>query len=450
MTARIFRAIFKGKEGGLEEIKEAREGFGDEKSIQRLIGENLEVIFPGHEFIKHEFVLAGKKIDTVAFNTKSKSFVLIEYKKSKVQGVLEQAIDYLRLLDERRADFLQLYQEIHDKSFNKKDIAWGENKAVIISPSFTDHQLSMAKGSKEPIELYQILKYENGIMAFGRVAHQKQNSRRPSSEEKISEEKHLEKASPKTLKVYNKLKSNLFKEMPDLKIEPMKLIIKMLNKHSKTICTVEVLQNSLNLSYTTNQLKIERNDLSFVKDMIEPKKIGNHGSGKYMSKIKSEEDVSKALQYVKQVHSEKNKSTTSGQRRGGTARRRGQRSEEEYLRMHGTDATKMLYRELCGMISSSIPGAKIKAAKRYIGWRSPATGKLFCSIEILKNSLNVIYNTEELDVPEVDMGFVKRMIKNGKEISMVGPGNYRSKINSKEDLAKAIPYIKDVHLQKIK
>lgn len=442
MTARIFRAIFKGAEGGLEEIRE--EGFVDEKSMQTLIGENLGVIFPNYELVKHEFLLENKKIDTVAFNTKAKSFVLIEYKKSKVRGVLEQAISYLRLLDKREADFLQLYRESCGISFNKKDIAWDKNKAIIISPSFTEHQLSMAKESKEPIELYQISKYKNGIMTFGRVAHQEQIIRPPSDEEK-----HLAKASDKTKNVYNKLKSELVETMPDLKIVPMKIVIKILNKYSKMICTIEVLQNSLNLSYTTDQLSIKHNDRFFVKNMVRPKIIGNHGSGDYMSKIGSEEDVTKAIHYVRQVYDKKSEKATSEQGRS-TTMPSGQHSEEEYLKKHGSDATKALYKELQDRLSIIIPGIKTKATKRYIGWRSPINGKLFCAVEILKESLKIIYNTEELNVLENDTKIVEHVTKNGNEVNMVAPGNYRSKITNEEELTRILPYIKNVHMQKMK
>lgn len=448
MTARIFRAIFKGAEVGLEEIGE--EGFGDEKSIQTLIGENLGVIFPNHELVKHEFMLENKKIDTVAFNMKAKSFVLIEYKKSKVRGVLEQAISYLRLLDKRRADFLQLYRESCGKSFDTKDIAWDKNKAIIISPSFTEHQLSMAKESKEPIELYQISKYKNGILTFGRIAHQEQITREPTSGREIDEARHLEGVSDKTRNVYNRLKSKLTEDMPDLKIVPMKIVIKMLNKYNMIICSIEVLQNSLNLSYAIDQLSIEHDDQSFVKDMVKPKRIGSHGSGDYMSKIKSEEDVMRAVRYVRQVYDKKSKKTVSEQRRRNTTRPSGQYSEEKYLRRHGSDATRALYKEFRSRLRTIIPGVRTKTTKRYIGWRSPTNDKLFCGVEILKDSLKIIYNIEELDVSKNDIRLVEHMIKNGKEINMVAPGRYRSKIDNEEDLLRVIPYIKSVHTQKAK
>ena len=446
-TARIFRAIPKGTACGLEEIKE--EEFDDEKSIQTLIGKNIGVIFPNHELVKEEFALEGKKIDAVAFNVKTKSFVVIEYKKSKVRGVLEQTIDYLRLLEERGVDFLQQYNETYSKNFNKKDIAWDKGKAIIISPSFTEQQLSMAKGSKEPIELYQISKYKNGIMTFGRVAYQKQNNE-PPFEEETSEERHLEKVSKKTRSVYNELKVKLFEEMPGTKLKPLKIVIKILNKHDKTVGAIEILKNSINLSYATNRLAVKQDDESFVKNMVRPKKIGNHGVGYYMSKIKSKEDVSRAIYYVRQVHNKKAKNTTSGQKRSGASRSAKQYSEEGYLKTHGSDVTRLLYSEFRDMLSTSIPGIKTKTTKRYIGWRSPTTSKLLCAVEVLKTSLKIIYNAKELSVTENDINFVEHMIKNGKEINMVGPGHYRSKINNREDVARAIPYIKDVHMQKVK
>lgn len=462
MAARIFRATFKGTEGSLEEIKKTKGGFGDERAIQDLIEENLSVIFPDHEFVKREFVIANQRIDTVAFNIKSKTFVLIEYKKNKMQGAIEQVKSYLSLMTERKADFLQLYHEKRAKNFTKNDIAWDKSRAIIISPSFTEHQLSAARGGGEPVELYQIIKYENGVMTLNDATHQKQEDATHQKQEDVlpiekttPENVHLKKASTETHNLYNKLKADLVKNMPNLKIKSMKYVINMVNEHDKIICTVEVRKKSLELSYTTKHLIIEHKDRSFVQHMVRPDgtKIGSRGSGHYRSKIENENGVTRAIRYVKQVHDgeSKNASKRHGHGRNLGSRSLEQYSEEGYLSTHGSNETRALYRELRGRLGTNIPGVGIKATVRYIGWRSSTSGRLFCVIEVLKKSLNVIYITGQLDVTEEDMDFVKYMVKNGKKINMVGGhSKYRSKIISNSDIVRAIPYIIDVYMQKEK
>lgn len=456
MAARIFRSTFKGVEGSLEEIKEVKSGFGDERTMQDLIEENLGVMFPDHEFVKREFALANQRIDTVAFNRKAQSFVLIEYKKNKVVGVVEQATSYLRLLDERKADFLQLYHEKHGRSFTKKDIAWDKSKAIIISPSFTEHQLSAAKGGKEPVELYQISKYENGIMAFDNAAHQKQDNGRLSPDRKtIAEAEHLKRGSPKVQNLYNKLKSDFIEDMPSLKVKPKKYVINMVNENDKIICTIEVRKRSMELSYTTRGLVIERRDQSFVQHMVKPDgtKIGSRGSGDYRSKIEDEGSVTRAIRYVRQVHDSESKNTTIKQGHASNVKSRPKKrhDEDDYLSTHGSDKTRALYRELRDRLSTDVLGIDIRATVRYIGWRSSTSGKMFCRIEVLKKSLNIVYITERLTVPKNDINFVVHVAKNGKKTSTVsGHGKYRSKISNREDIAKAIPYINKVYMEKEK
>mgnify|MGYP001323150043 CR=1 FL=1 len=53
-----------------------------EKDIQNLVEKNLEVLFNLH-FVTSEFQIRDFRIDTLAFNKESKSFVIIEYKKER-------------------------------------------------------------------------------------------------------------------------------------------------------------------------------------------------------------------------------------------------------------------------------------------------------------------------------------------------------------------------------
>ena len=53
-----------------------------EKEIQNLVEKNLEELFQLH-FVSSEFQIRDFRIDTLAFNKESKSFVIIEYKKER-------------------------------------------------------------------------------------------------------------------------------------------------------------------------------------------------------------------------------------------------------------------------------------------------------------------------------------------------------------------------------
>lgn len=96
--------IFSIQNNTLKRIKEM--SFKSEKKdIQRIIEENLNDVF-NLEFIKTEFSLGNLRIDTLAFDNETKSFVIIEYKKEKNFSVVDQGIAYLALLLNNKADFI--------------------------------------------------------------------------------------------------------------------------------------------------------------------------------------------------------------------------------------------------------------------------------------------------------------------------------------------------------
>ena len=75
------------KDGRLSYINNV--DFKLEKDIQGLCESNLSLLF-GLQVVKSEFILQNLRIDTLAFNAKTKSFVVIEYKKDKNFSVIDQ------------------------------------------------------------------------------------------------------------------------------------------------------------------------------------------------------------------------------------------------------------------------------------------------------------------------------------------------------------------------
>jgi len=65
-----------------------------EKDIQKLTEENLSDIF-GLTFIKSEFPFQNFRIDTLAFDEETQSFVIIEYKRDRSFSVVDQGYAYL-------------------------------------------------------------------------------------------------------------------------------------------------------------------------------------------------------------------------------------------------------------------------------------------------------------------------------------------------------------------
>ena len=86
----------------LDPIKES--SFKLEREIQYLIEQNLKIVLR-LDFIRSEFSLNNFRIDTLAFDRESKSFVIVEYKRDKTFSVIDQGYAYLSLMLNNKADF---------------------------------------------------------------------------------------------------------------------------------------------------------------------------------------------------------------------------------------------------------------------------------------------------------------------------------------------------------
>lgn len=79
--------------------------FKTEREMQRVVEENITELL-GLELVKSEYTVNRYRIDTVAFDKARKAFVIIEYKKSKNWQITDQGMTYLRLLKDRKSDFV--------------------------------------------------------------------------------------------------------------------------------------------------------------------------------------------------------------------------------------------------------------------------------------------------------------------------------------------------------
>ena len=96
--------IYNNNSWKLYQVKEV--WFKLEKEMQNLTEKNLEIIF-WLEFIKTEFQLNNLRIDSLAFDVETNSFVIIEYKRWSSYSVVDQWMSYLALMLNNKADFVQ-------------------------------------------------------------------------------------------------------------------------------------------------------------------------------------------------------------------------------------------------------------------------------------------------------------------------------------------------------
>lgn len=293
-----------GKE--LEIVKERN--FKYEKEIQRIVESNLKCLL-NLKFIKSEFALNNFRIDTLAFDTESKSFVIVEFKRDKTFSVVDQGYAYLSLMLNNKADFILEYNESQDGTLKRNDVDWSQSKVIFISPNFTNYQKEAINFKDLPIELWEIKQFENDTIFFEQV--QKANAiesiktiskssdatvETVNKEIKVfTETDHLQKGEFETRELYEKLKERLLNLDDNVTTQPKKQTIGF-RVDNNIFCDVVILSKSLKI-----YINLKSGDLLDEKKLArDVSNVGHWGNGSYKIKMSDTEEFEYILSLLKQ------------------------------------------------------------------------------------------------------------------------------------------------------
>lgn len=142
-----------------------RDSFRLEKDIQSLIETNMEILF-GLEFVSSEFAVLDFRIDSLAYDIQNNSFVIVEYKKGHSYSVVDQGYSYLSVMLNNKAEFILEYSEKTGKQLKRTEIDWSSSRVIFVSPSFNTYQKNSVNFKDVPFELWEIRKFDGGIIAL--------------------------------------------------------------------------------------------------------------------------------------------------------------------------------------------------------------------------------------------------------------------------------------------
>jgi len=301
-------SVYKIHDKGLAPLKEV--GINLEKSIQTLIEENLAQVF-GLEFVQTEFPLKNLRIDTLAFNESTKSFVIIEYKKEKNISVIDQGYAYLALLLNNQADFVLEYNEKLQKNLKKTEIDWSQSRVIFVSSAFTKYQKE-AMGFKDlPIELWEVKKYENDLLTINEITSPEKNEsinvvKKGEDAKVVSKvikqytiEDHIKPHMENTRVLFDALSERIMEIDARLLIHPTKFYIAF------TIEGKNVIQVTPKVSkITLDLLRVEPKDLKDPENRVSYMNNSYKWYSQHVSQfeIKNEEDIDYAISLIKQVY----------------------------------------------------------------------------------------------------------------------------------------------------
>ncbi len=297
--------IFLNYNNTLEEIKE--KPFKLEKDIQQLFEANLAAIM-GLALVKSEFTIKNKRIDTLAFDPESKSFVIIEYKRDKNHSVVDQGFTYLGLMLENKADFIVEYNETLKGDLKRGHVDWSQTRVVFVSTSFTDNQIQASNFKDLAIELWEVKKYENGTILINPIkksntaesikplAQQNDRLKNVSKEIKVyTEQEHVERGSESIVELYEKFKVAILNLADGIELKSQKEYLSF--KKGKNIVDICILKKSLKIWINLKKGQLD-DPKGIMRDVSD---VGHWGNGDYEIQVSDDENLEYLMSLIKQA-----------------------------------------------------------------------------------------------------------------------------------------------------
>ena len=302
----------------------SKKRFGLEKHLQKIIENNLDELFD-LRIIASEFTV-GKystdklgRIDTLAYDEKNKSFVIIEYKNSESKSVIDQGFSYLSELLDRKSDFIEKLNEVLKNNIRNNEIEWSQSKVIFISPSYTPHQINGSNFKDLPIELWTIQLFEDDLFSLTKIMSTSNESINKINKNKemqkvsnvvniVSEEVHVSKTNDVCKKIWQEICEKYLK-FGDTSINVKKGYIGI-KRNNTTMFYVVFYKTYLKIEmiagYTEGKIK-KKNYLEF-KDEKRFGKINSNRKGTdifenlFSFKLGSEKDLSYAIYLMDQKY----------------------------------------------------------------------------------------------------------------------------------------------------
>ncbi len=276
-----------------------------EREIQSLFESNL-YSFTGLEFIKSEFTIKNNRIDTLAFDPESQAFVIIEYKRERNYSVIDQGVSYLNLMLDYKADFIVEYNESQSKQLKRHDVDWSQSRIIFVSPSFTDYQKQSTNFKDLGIELWEIKRYQGGIVSVNPLQKAKsapsiKQVQKVESEDiqKIAKEiqqydeaYHLADKSDDIKELYEQFRDSILNLAPDIEMNIRKNYIAFKCKNSNLLY-VHFFKDFIRFDISEQRKKLIDDPRNFFKDVVD----GNY----FAVKVKDSENLEYILSLIKQT-----------------------------------------------------------------------------------------------------------------------------------------------------
>lgn len=294
--------IFRLNENNVEEL--VGQALAVEKSLQTIIERHLDT-FLGIRFLASEYSTGKKhagRIDTLGID-ENNSPVIIEYKRSVNENVINQGLFYLDWLLDHKAEFeLMVMRRFGEEVSNAID--WSSPRLLCIAGGFTKYDEHAVEQINRNIELYVYKHYEDGLLLLDLVnattaqtVHINDDTtalttNRNTKVKTVSD--YLEQSNRQLIDRFEALKLYMLALGDDVQVKILKHYIAF--KRIKNFACLEVHPQSnkilLYLKVDPNFVELQS---GFTRDVSN---IGHYGTGDLEIIIASDEDIEKAKHFI--------------------------------------------------------------------------------------------------------------------------------------------------------
>lgn len=284
-----------------------------EKALQQAFESNLEALL-GVRFLASEFVTEGGRMDTIGID-ENNSPVIIEYKRSTNENVINQGLFYLNWLVTHQADFKWLVMERLGKEVADK-VDWAGPRLICIAGDFTKYDEHAVKQMNRNIDLIRYRKYEDDLLLLEQLTSTTGNGLSgtavapqagppagggqwvPGKFKTVSDA--MTKASPELRNLYDLLKAYLTAQGDDVVVKTTEYYIAFRRMRNYACVEFRTQLNRLLVFANVDPSTVDI-EAGFTRDM---RKISHFGTGDLEITIATIDDLEKAKPLLDRAYNE--------------------------------------------------------------------------------------------------------------------------------------------------
>lgn len=300
--------LYQIKQQRVSQVKPS--SFKNERELQNLFEANLEELL-GVRFVASEFTTGDRqrgRIDSLGIDQDGTP-VIVEYKKTGRENVINQGLFYLDWLVDHKGDFALAAQQTLG---NEIEIDWSSPRLILVAESFSEYDKYAVNRIGANIQLWTYRRYGGDFLflesIFATTSQKTPKKEKVVETETVSEEieeevvytldDHLKGKSEEVKVLFDALREKVFalNVEGDIIEKPNKIYISY--KHGKNFCEIRP---------QSREVKIWL-DISF-SELDDPKKlsrdvsqVGHYGTGEVETKLGNLSELDDVMYLIEQSY----------------------------------------------------------------------------------------------------------------------------------------------------